>query len=370
MEMSKHPNSSVQTSGWTGWRNRLLSSARFQRWAAAFPLTRPVARHHARDLFDLTAGFVYTQIAFALVESGLLESLRRQSLSLTEASRRASLPRDGALRLLRAAESLRLTEELPGGGWTLGARGAALAGSPGVAEMIAHHRLLYEDLADPLALLRGERRGRLASLWVYGADGPSEAAATYSKLMAVSQPMVAAQALAAFRFSRHRSLLDVGGGEGAFLAAVTPAAPRLRLGLFDLPLVVGRAEARLRSHKQPVNFHAGDFRSDPLPRGYDLISLVRVLHDHDDGVAASLLARIREALPARGRLIVVEPMAGTRGAEPVGHAYFGMYLLAMGSGRPRTASEIGEMTLNAGFKSWKVLRTPLPLAARVLVARS
>jgi len=127
MEMSKHPNSSVPTSGWTGWRNRLLSSARFQRWATAFPLTRPVARHHARDLFDLTAGFVYSQIAFALVESGLLQALRYHSLLLPEASRRASLPRDGTLRLLRAAESLRLTEELPGGVWTLGPRGAARA---------------------------------------------------------------------------------------------------------------------------------------------------------------------------------------------------------------------------------------------------
>jgi demethylspheroidene O-methyltransferase len=359
----------MPTSGWRGWRNRLLSSARFQRWATAFPLTRPVARHHARDLFDLTAGFVYTQIAFALVESGLLQALRYHSLLLPEASRRASLPRDGTLRLLRAAESLRLTEELPGGVWTLGPRGAALAGSPGVTEMIAHHRLLYEDLADPLALLRGERRGQLASLWDYGADRPSKAAATYSKLMAASQPMVAAQALAAFQFARHRSLLDVGGGEGAFLAAVAPIAPRLRLGLFDLPAVVARAEERLESYRERVGLHAGDFRSDPLPRGYDLISLVRVLHDHDDAVAASLLSRINEALLPGGRLLVVEPMAGTRGAEPVGHAYFGMYLLAMGSGRPRTPAEIGAMTLRAGFKSWKLLRTPLPLAARVLVAQ-
>jgi demethylspheroidene O-methyltransferase len=82
-----------------------------------------------------------------------------------------------------------------------------------------------------------------------------------------------------------------------------------------------------------------------------------------------LLSRINEALLPGGRLLVVEPMAGTRGAEPVGHAYFGMYLLAMGSGRPRTPAEIGAMTLRAGFKSWKLLRTPLPLAARVLVAQ-
>jgi demethylspheroidene O-methyltransferase len=354
--------------GWRAWRNRLLSSSRFQHWAASFPLTRPVARHHARELFDLTAGFVYAQVAYALVESGLLEALRHETLSVAAVAGRTSLPRDGAVRLLRAAESLRLTESLPDGRWTLGARGAALAGSPGVTEMIAHHRLLYQDLADPLALLRGDRRGSLAGLWDYG--GSTQDAATYSRLMAASQPMVAAQALAAFRFGRHKKLLDVGGGEGAFLGAVAAATPGLQLGLFDLPAVVGRAHARLASFVDRTSIHAGDFRRDPLPAGYDLISLVRVLHDHDDAPASALLARARDALPRGGRLLIVEPMAGRQGAEPAGYAYFGMYLLAMGSGRPRTPAELGAMVTAAGFRRWRLLRNPLPLVARIMVAEA
>jgi demethylspheroidene O-methyltransferase len=82
-----------------------------------------------------------------------------------------------------------------------------------------------------------------------------------------------------------------------------------------------------------------------------------------------LLRGIYEALPAGGTLLLVEPMANMRGAERVGHAYFGMYLLAMGSGRPRSPAEIGAMTRQAGFRSPKLLRNPLPLAARVIVAR-
>jgi demethylspheroidene O-methyltransferase len=368
MNVSTTANSAARPTGWKGWRNRLLASARFQRWAASFPLTRPVARYHARDLFDLTAGFVYAQVAYALVESGLLSALRRETLSVAVAAARSNLPEEGVLRLLRAGESLRLTEGLAGGAWTLGARGAALVGSPGVVEMIAHHRLLYQDLAEPLALLRGEQRGSLAGLWDYEATGSTEAAATYSRLMAASQPMVAAQALASFRFQRHRRLLDVGGGEGAFLEAVAESATQLQIGLFDLPPVAARAERRLARFADRTTIHPGSFRHDPLPSGYDLISLVRVLHDHDDEPAASLLARVRDALPTGGRLLIVEPMAGTRGAEPAGHAYFGMYLLAMGSGRPRTPGEIGAMAIQAGFRRWHLLRNPLPLVARVLVA--
>jgi demethylspheroidene O-methyltransferase len=44
---------------------------------------------------------------------------------------------------------------------------------------------------------------------------------------------------------RHRCLLDVGGGEGVFLAAVATRAPALRLMLLDLPAVAERARIRL-----------------------------------------------------------------------------------------------------------------------------
>ena len=40
----------------------------------------------------------------------------------------------------------------------LGPLGAAMVGNPGVAAMVEHHALLYADLADPVALLRGAAR--------------------------------------------------------------------------------------------------------------------------------------------------------------------------------------------------------------------
>jgi demethylspheroidene O-methyltransferase len=61
-------------------------------------------------------------------------------------------------------------------------------------------------------------------------------------------------------------------------------------------------------------------------------------------------------------------MAGTKGAEPVGDAYFGFYLLAMGSGRPRTAAELTRLLTAAGFGRVREARTARPMLARVLVA--
>ena len=81
-----------------------------------------------------------------------------------------------------------------------------------------------------------------------------------------------------------------------------------------------------------------------------------------------MLRNIRAALLPGGRLVIAEPMAETKGAETIGDAYFGLYLWAMGSGRPRSAREIRQMLDSAGFRrSWTVT-TPLPINVRVIVA--
>jgi demethylspheroidene O-methyltransferase len=113
----------------------------------------------------------------------------------------------------------------------------------------------------------------------------------------------------------------------------------------------------------------GDFLSDPLPDSADVISLVRVLLDHDDDAALTLLRAVRKALPPDGTLLLAEPMSETPGAEPIGDAYFGFYLLAMRSGRPRTPGHIRNLLREAGFTRSRLARTGTPLLVRLIVAR-
>ncbi|MGP1354110.1 MAG: methyltransferase [Parasphingopyxis sp.] len=364
---------------WTAWRNRILSSPAFQKRAAAFPLSRPIARRRAARLFDLVAGFAYSQTLYAFVESGLLDWLAEAPRRQSDIAAHIDLSAGATHRLLRAAEALWLAEQLDGDWWTLGGEGAALSGNPGAVAMIRHHHLLYADLADPLALLRKDRdeEGALSRYWAYAdsVDAAAEgqaAVSPYSQLMAASQPMVAEQVVSAYRFSRHDRLLDIGGGAGAFLEAVGLATPEIALGLFDLPAVTELAQTRLETAglSPRVTIHPGDFRRDAIPDGYDIVTLVRILHDHDDDVVAGLLASVRSALPPDGTLLIAEPMAGTRGAEAMGDAYFGLYLWAMRSGRPRHPEEIGALLADAGFSRWRLVRTHQPLIARIIVASS
>ena len=359
---------------WRAWRNGVIGDPGFQRWAGAFPLTRLVARWRAQALFDLSAGFVYSQIAYACVQSGLLDRLAQGPVAVEAVARDIDLSPAAAERLLKAAVALKIAERCIDGRYALGTEGAALLGAPGVAAMIAHHALLYADLADPLALLRrGGGGGLLSGYWTYaegqGGEG-DRTAETYSALMSASQAMVAAQALDAYPIGRHRRLLDLGGGHGTFLCAVRARAPDLELSLFDLPSVAARAGDRFAAQGMTVAVTGGSFFNDPLPRGADVMSLVRILHDHDDENVMVLLRAVRDALPTGGTLLIAEPMSHTPGAEQMGDAYFGMYLLAMGSGRPRTPGELRDMLRHAGFAGSRRVYTAMPMIASLIVARA
>ncbi len=355
----------------------LLANRRFRNWASAFPLTRPIARRRARELFDLCAGFVYSQILLACVRLKLFEILAEGPQTAAVLSGRIGLPADATSKLLEAAVSLRLIERRGDERFGLGALGAPLAGNTAITAMVEHHALLYSDLRDPVALLReGAHGSHLAAYWAYaGAEDraalPQERVASYSALMSASQPLVADEILDCYALRQHRCLLDVGGGEGTFLAAVAFRAPQLQLMLFDLPAVAERARARFAADGLSLRARAigGDFLCDPLPQGADIISLIRVLHDHDDAAAMSILRAARRALPAGGTLLLAEPMSATPGAEPIGAAYFGFYLLAMGRGRPRSAAQISKMIVAAGFAVPRLIPTRMPLQTSLLVAR-
>jgi demethylspheroidene O-methyltransferase len=359
-------------------RDRLLASEKFQTAAAVFPLSRPIARARARALFDLCAGFVYSQILSACVQLRLFDLLLEEPLTIRKISERSGLSREAGERLVAAATALRLFEKRSGERYGLGPLGAALAGNPALTQMIEHHAVLYRDLVDPLALLRSEARETgLSAYWPYAGNAQAVALApeqveTYSLLMTRSQPLVAAEVLDAYSVARHRVVMDVGGGEGAFLAAAGHRAQALRLKVFDLPAVAQRAKRYLREQglEGRSDVHEGDFFRDSLPVGADLITLVRVALDHDDDKVLNLLRRARAALEPGGTLLIAEAMSDPDAGERMGAAYFGFYLLAMGRGRARTPGEFTALCTAAGFGDVRFMRGRGVLGTGIIQAKS
>jgi demethylspheroidene O-methyltransferase len=379
----------TQSTGWlrTRWctfRDRMLQDVRFQRWASGFPLTAWIARKRTSELFDLTAGFVYSQIMQALIELEILPQLSGGPAPFHRLMSGTGLSEDAARRLFDGGVALRLMERrgtLDGQTlYGLGDLGGALLANPGVMAMIRHHALLYRDMADPVGLLRGKTaedgHTELSRYWAYARNPDASAlkpdmVSDYSALMGISQAFIASEILDAYPIGLHKTVLDIGGGEGAFIKAAAVESPETRFALFDLPAVAARAETGFAELglAERCTAHGGNMFESALPPDADLICLIRVLYDHPDADILRLLGHIRAQMQPGQTLLVAEPMAGVSGAERMGDAYFGMYLFAMHGGRPRTEAELSGFLKKAGFSRVSRRKVRNPMLTGVLTAQ-
>ncbi len=358
----------------SGWIARLAARPGFQRLASRTPGLSHLAARDGAGLFDVVQGFVRSQALFALVSLDLPRTLMAGPAGAEELSGRAGVPAERLGLLLQAGAAIGILKRRRDGRFALARRGAALCGVPGLEAMILHHAAFYRDMADPVSLLRGDADTEVAGAWPYlrGGGGAMQprAVEAYSRLMAETQKLVAADTLRAAGLDGVRKLMDVGGGTGAFLMEVARAKPDVELSLFDLAAVGEFARERIEAAglARRIAIHAGSFLDGPLPRGADAISLVRVLYDHDEEDVSRILGACFAALPRGGRLIVSEPMSGGDRPDPVTDVYFAFYTLAMRSGRTRSAKALARLVRRAGFGSVALPRPPRPYVTSVLTA--
>jgi demethylspheroidene O-methyltransferase len=365
------------------WRERLAAridrwttSPALYHWALSWPLSRWVVRRRSAQLFELMAGFVHTQVLLACVRLRLLETVLEAPRTLDELVAQTGLPRAGLQRLLDSAVSMRLMDRRSGDRYGLGALGAPVAAHEGIRDMVEHNATLYDDMRDPLALLRDPGQAGMHTYWPYTPDQTSatspapDSFSRYSALMATSQRFVIEELLAAYPFADHQRVLDVGGGMGGWVSALAQRHPHLQCDLFDLPPVAALARENVQRQGlgERITTHGGSFTADALPTGADLVTLVRVAHDHADHTVLTVLRAIHAALPLGGTLLLAEPMAQSEGQSP-SDPYFHFYLMAMGSGQLRTPQALAALMEAAGFTHVELAPNAMPLHAQILVGR-
>lgn len=158
------------------------------------------------------------------------------------------------------------------------------------------------------------------------------------------------------------SVVDVGGGNGTFLAGLLARFPGMRGTLFDQPHVVAGAYDTLREAgvADRCAVVGGSF-FDEVPAGADAYLLKRTLWSWSDDRAHVLLSRVRAAMRADSRLLLLEPVAYSGDRDEVGRAY-DLILLAMGgqgSGGARSEEQLGVLLDGAGLRMTRVIPTPM-----------
>jgi len=192
----------------------------------------------------------------------------------------------------------------------------------------------------------------------------------FSEAMATFSGLEIGSILASYDFSRHMSVVDVGGAHGELLDALLQAQTQMTGTLFDAPSVIQRAAAIARAEgvQQRCSFVGGDF-FESVPSGGDLYILKHILHDWDDERALRILRNIESAMPRDGHLLIAEQGIAPPGIPNPGKLLDVVMLSLLESGRERSAEEFARLMSAAGLEFERAIPTPGPITLFVGVKR-
>lgn len=322
------------------------------------------------DLRRLINGYQVSQAIHVAAELGIADLLAngpRTSDELTEAT--GSQPR-ALYRLLRALAAVGVLHEGEDRSFELSELGAQLRSDVpdslhGWASFVGrpYHRNAWAHLAD--SIRSGENAFQQIygeSIWEYRAKRPEESA-IFDRAMSALTFASNAAILDAYDFGRFETVVDVGGGNGALLAAILDRHPAVRGVLFDQPHVAANAPAFLaeRGLEGRCDVVAGSF-FDGVPTGGDSYVLKAIIHDWGDTEAGTILRTCRRAMTADAILLVIEQELGGPNERPPAK-FSDLNMLVGPGGQERTGDEYAALFAAAGFE----LTRPVPTAGTLHV---
>ncbi|MFJ7242879.1 methyltransferase [Streptomyces olivaceus] len=185
-------------------------------------------------------------------------------------------------------------------------------------------------------------------LWTALATDPA-LAASWDRFMSGVTRIATDQVVTRFDWTRHKHLVDVGGGSGTLLRAVLAAHPHLAGTLVEIAPAAAAARKALRENKldQRATVAEQSF-FDALPDDGDVYLLTQVLHDWDDSDAVRILHRCAEAAGSDGRVLVVERLPHLN-ADGLQTSWMDLRMLTLFGGGERTEEQYRTLIAEAGM---------------------
>lgn len=327
----------------------------------------------ARDtLLQMATVYAGTQAVHAAAQLGLADQLADGPRAIQDLANDTGAHGPSLARLMRALAALGLVEQVDDGAIALTPLGTLLR-----SDVPGSLRDAFRFLAGDWnwrswgQLLYSVRTGNPAFDHVFGMSNfeywgrDTQAGEIHDAYFQTMSHSSDAPIVAAYDFSRFRTVVDVGGSTGSLLAAILREHSGLRGILFDLPHVVSRSERVLAEAgvADRCAVVGGSF-FESVPAGGDAYVLKYVIHDWDDDRARALLRRCREAMDREAVLLVIEQVMPQR-LEPGPEAHritrLDLQMLVMTpGGRERTEQEFRSLLKEAAFELRGVTATASP----------
>jgi hypothetical protein len=325
---------------------------------------------------QLIMGFRTTQLLHVVAKLRIADLLQDGSRDATDLAHAVAAHPGALYRVLRALSSLGVFAEGSDGRFELTPLGQTLRSDTpgslrGLAELYGEEwlwRAYGKTLGSVMSGLPAFQAAHGQTLFDYLSLHP-EAASTFDQGMTAYSRQEAAAVLEACDFSNVRNIVDVGGGQGAFLAAILSSYPHAHGVLFDRESVIDRARNVLAEAgvADRCVMKSGDF-FEAVPGGGDVYLLKSVLHNWDDARGIAILRNCRAVMESRSRLLIVERVV-PEANDPSEAKLFDVNMLVVIGGRERTRDEYRDILAVAGFELTQVVPTRAPVSILEAVPR-
>jgi hypothetical protein len=315
-----------------------------------------------KKMLNLIGGFWIARSIYLAAKLGIVDVFDDRPKTIVQLAAETNTEPRSLYRLLRALASVGIFTEVSEQCFALTPLAATLkSDSPGsmryvaIAQMGDDHSLGWSNGLH--SLRTGETAFDAAtgmSVWDYYAQHP-EAGQVFSESMTGLLTPVSQAVAATYDFSEFKTIVDVGGAQGSLISTIVQSYPHLKGILFDLPEII--ATVNVDENIQPI---AGNF-FESVPSGGDAYLLRAIIHDWDDEKSSLILKHCHQAMPDRGKLLLVESIIPS-GNEPSPTKFIDVLMLMMTSGRERTEEEYRLLLRANGFELTRVIPTPSMLS--------
>jgi hypothetical protein len=311
------------------------------------------------------AHVVHTAAELGLADHLGEKPIDAQSLAEATGTHPASLAR-----LLRALAAIGVVYETDDRRYTLTPLGASLrTDQPG--SMRARVRMAYHEMSErpwqalSHAVRTGEHAFRhvfQADFWTYLSNHP-ENSALFDEAQQSNTQGINASLASSYPFSNFKWIVDVGGGNGSLLIPILKQNPGLRGTVFELPHVTPQARERIAAAGLASRCDAAEGNAlAGVPLGADAYVLKSVIHGHEDDEALTILHHCRAAVPAHGRVLLIERILpeqiSPRDEQARENILSDINMMLLPGGRERTEAEYTNLLNKAGLRLDGVVPTP------------
>ncbi|MFD2467138.1 methyltransferase [Amycolatopsis silviterrae] len=309
-----------------------------------------MAEQNPARVMDLVFGFIPTQIVRTMATLDLADRLAEGPASPQELAKLTDCHEPSLRRLLRGAAFLGLLALNDDGTYELTPDGHLLrADVPGSVKQLAVYLTGEPTWSACGSLAHTVRTGQPAvSGYDWLAEDPAAQAEFYESCAGVARQDVP-ELVEDLDLSGVRDLVDLGGGTGTLMAGLLAANPGLRGVLFDQQAALTPAVLEAAGVADRCALTAGDFRTDPLPPGYDAYVLKNVLCDWGDNDVVRILQACGQAMRPDSVLFVIDLVLAENGTPGPVAQMSDLCTLACG-GAIRTEREFGDLAAAAGLR--------------------